>query len=124
VSALRLRCGSHARATHAVDASARFVRTGIVEIRGGELARGSATIDASEQEGGGGFEYGKWGALEKIGEADEDVFFAATDGESQRRVRIKIDVEAGWAAFAVETGVDALEKGGAAGHGCRKFGHR
>jgi hypothetical protein len=60
------------------------MRASVVEIGSGELARGAATIDACEQEGGGGFEYGERGALEKIGETNEDIFFAATNGEGQR----------------------------------------
>ena len=117
MAALRLRCGADACAAHAIDAGARFVGAGVVEIGGGEFARGTAAIDASEKQSGGGFEYGERGALEEIGEADEDGFFAAADGEGQRRVRIEIDVKARWAAFTVEASVDALEEGGAAGDG-------
>jgi hypothetical protein len=123
MAALRLRCGADACAAHAIDAGARFVRAGVVEIGGGEFAGGTATIDASEEECGGGFEDGERGALEEIGEADEDGFFAAADGESQRGVRIEVDVETRWAAFTVEAGVDALEEGCAAGDSGWEFGH-
>ena len=84
MAALRLRCRADAGASHAVDARAGFVRAGVVEIRRGEFARCAATIDAGEEERGCGLENGKRGALKKIGEAYEDIFFAATNGEGQR----------------------------------------
>jgi hypothetical protein len=100
------------------------VRAGIVEIWRREFARCFAAIDTGEEQGGGGFEYGKRGALKEIGQTDEDAFFAAADRESERLIRIEIDVKSGWAAFAVEARVDALEKRCAAGDGGWEFGHR
>ena len=119
-----MRRGADACASHPVDARARFVRAGVVEIRRGEFARCAATIDAGEEERGCGLENGKRGALKKIGEAYEDIFFAATNGESERFIRIEIDVEARRAAFAVEAGIDALTESGAAWDGGGEFGHR
>jgi hypothetical protein len=124
VAALRLRRGTNACASHAVDARARFVGAGVIEIRSGELTRRFAPIDAGEEQRGGGFKNGKRSATQEVGETDEDGFFAAADCESQRFVGIEVDMEAGWAAFAVETSVDALKEGGAAGDGRGKFGHR
>ena len=116
-------CGTDARASHAVDARACFVRAGVIEIWRGEFARSFAAIDASEEQSGGGFENRKRSALEEIGKANEDGLFAAADGESEGFVGIEIDVEAGRATFAVEAGVDALEKGCAAGDSSWEFGH-
>ena len=113
-----------ARAAHAIDARARFVRSGVIKIRRSDFARGFAAIDASEEQSGSSFENGKRGALKEIGEADEDGLVAATDSESERFVGVEIDVKARGTAFAVDTGVDALEKGGAAGDGGWEFGHR
>ena len=124
MAALRLRCRADAGASHAVDARAGFVRAGVIEIRRGKFARGSAAIDTREEQRGGGLENGKRGALKKIRKTNEDVFFAATNGESERFIRIEIDVEARRAAFAVETGVDALTESGAAWDGGGEFGHR
>jgi len=119
-----LRRRADAGASHAVDARAGFVRAGVIEIRRGKFARGSAAIDTREEQRGGGLENGKRGALKKIRKTNEDVFFAATNGESERFIRIEIDVEARRAAFAVETGVDALTESGAAWDGGGEFGHR
>ena len=124
MAALRLRRRADAGASHAVDARAGFVRAGVVEIRSGEFARDSAAIDTREEQRGGGLENGKRGALKKIRKTDEDVFFAAANGEGERFIRIEIDVKAGRAAFAIETSVDALTESGTAGDGCGEFGHR
>ena len=124
MAALRLGRGADACAAHAIDACARFVGAGVVEIGGGEFAGGFAAIDAGEEQGSGGFENGQRGALEQIGEADVDGFFAAANGKCERRVWIEVDAKAGRAAFTVETRVDALEKGGTAGDGGGEIGHR
>ncbi len=109
MTALWLRRCANARATHAVDARAGLVRASVIEIWSCKIARGPAAIDASEEQRGRGFEYGKRRALEQIGKTDEDGFFAAPNGQRQRFVRIEIDVEARRAAFAIETGVDTLK---------------
>ncbi len=88
------------------------------------MAGGPAAIDTREEESGGGFENGERRALEEVGETNEDIFFAAADGEGERFVGIEVDVKARREAFAVETSVDALKKSGAAGDGSREFGHR
>ena len=124
MEALRLRRGTDACPSHAIDAGACFVGAGVVEIGGGEFARGFAAIDASEEQGGGGFENGKRSTLKEVGKADEDGFFAAANGEGERLIRIEIDVKARWAAFAVETRVDPLKESGAAWDGGGEFGHR
>ena len=124
MTALRLRRGANACAAHAIDARAGFVRASVIEIRSGEFARGFAAIDSSKEQRCGRFENRKRRALEQIGEADEDGFVAAANGESQRFVGIEVDVEARRAAFTVEAGVDALKESCAARDGARKFGHR
>ena len=124
MASLRLCGGADACASHAIDARTRFVRARVVEIRRGEFARGSAAIDAGEEQRGGGLENRKRSALEEVGEADEDVFFAAANRESERFVGIEINMKARRASFTVETSVDALTESGAAGDGRGKLGHR
>lgn len=109
--------------THTVDAGARAMRAGIVEIRRGEGFWRFAAVHAGEEEGGGTFQHGERGAMEEIGEADVNGFFAAADGEREAAVRIELDAEAGWAAVAIEAGVHALEKRLAAGDDGRESWH-
>ncbi len=57
----------------------------------------------------GAFEDGQGALTHEIGEADENGFFAATNGENEIGVGIEFDVEARRAAFAAETREHSLE---------------
>jgi len=80
MAALRV-CGwTNAVVAHAVDASARAMGAGIVEVRGGEGLWSFAAVDAGEEQGGGAFEDCERGAVEEVGKTDLDGFLAAADG--------------------------------------------
>ena len=104
-----------ASATHAIDAVAGAMGTRVVEIRRDESLRGTTAIDAAEEEGGSTFEYGLRRAMEQIREADEDLIFAAANGEDKTGIGIELDVEARRATFAAEASVNALEERSAPG---------
>jgi hypothetical protein len=96
---------------------------GVLEVRGGEAFWGFAAVDAGEEEGGCAFKNCERGAVEEIGEADVDCFFAAADGEGEAAVGVELYAETGWAAVAIEAGEHALEEGGAAWDDVREFWH-
>src|SRR5258707_9743723 len=95
--------GTNAGAAHALNALASALGAGVIEIGLDERFGGSAAVDAGEKECGGAFEYGQGALTHEIGEADEDGFFAAADGEDEISIRIEFYLEARWAAFAAES---------------------
>ena len=115
MASLRVRGRPDTTVAHAVDAGARAMGPGVVEIRRGEGPGGLAAVDAREEEGGGGLQHRERGAVEEIGKADVDRFFTATDGEREAAVGIELDAETRWAAVAIEARVHALEERVAAG---------
>ena len=92
-----------------MNALASALRASVIEIGLDERFGGAKTIDAGEKECGGAFEDGQSALTHEIGEADEDGFFAATNGEDEIGVGIELDVEARRAAFAAEAREHSLE---------------
>lgn len=110
------RRGTDAPAAHASDTAPCAIRTRVFEIRFDECARRFATIDTREEQGGRALKHSQRRATKQVRETDVDGFFAATDGEDEACVWIKVDAKARWTAFATEASKDALKKSGAAGN--------
>ncbi len=92
-----------------MNALASALGAGVIEIGLDENFWRATTIDAGEKECRGAFEDGQGALTHEIGEADENGFFAATNGENEIGVGIEFDVEARRAAFAAETREHSLE---------------
>ena len=96
-----MRGWTYAAVAHAIDAGARTVRAGVIQVRRCQTFRGFAAIDTGEQEGCGALEDVQRGAVEKIREAHVNGFLATADGQSEAAVGVELDAKAGWAAVAV-----------------------
>jgi hypothetical protein len=116
--------GADARAAHTLNALAGALGAGVSEIGLDEEFWRAAAINAGEKERGGAFEHRQGALAHEIGEADEDGFFAAANGEDEIGVRIKFDVKARRAAFAAESRENSLEESGATGKEAVRFLHR
>src|ERR1700757_263477 len=101
---------ANAMEAHAIHASAGSAGTRVFQIGRDERCGRSAAIDASKQQRRGGFKHGKRRTAQKVGEADEDPFFAAANREREAGVRIKLNAEARRAAIAAEARKHALKE--------------
>lgn len=100
---------------HTVDTIAGAVGTRVFEIRRHQDCRRFAAVDATQKKSGGSFQNGERCAAEQVRQADEDLIFAAPNGENQTSVGVKLYVKAGRTPFAAKAREDALEQRRTAG---------
>jgi hypothetical protein len=101
--------GADAGTAHTLNALASALGAGVIEIRLDENFWRATAVNAGEKECRGAFEDGQGALTHEIGEANEDGFFAATNGEDEIGIGIEFDVEARRAAFAADAGEHTLE---------------
>src|SRR5690348_3915753 len=110
-----------ARAAKRGDTTARARQEHEAAISAENFEGRAAAVNAGQENGGGGLEYGQRRAAQSVRQTHVRGFITQANGVHQVGVGIKLDFEARRAPAATQTRIEALEDGGAAGNGTWAF---